>query len=70
MTSAVFQGTNRADQADVGASPCSFVVPFLPFEIEPYRPGNPRCYECECSDGERSCVTRNGADPHPLRTSQ
>ncbi len=55
MTS-VHLRTNQADAhpSEFGDSvECASVIsiPFLPFEIEPYRPGNPRCYEFESSDG-------------------
>ena len=43
--------TDRVARHELGGSERAFSVPFLPFEVEPFQPDEPRRYEDECSDG-------------------
>ena len=60
---------DRAAQADVDASDCAFVIPFLPFDIEPLGSSCRETGLVAIPDGHRDsgrkqpCPTRDGSDP-------
>jgi hypothetical protein len=54
-----------AQPSDLGGSfGCAFVIPFLPFDIEPFGPGaGVFSNASNRSDGDSACVTADGSDP-------